>query len=258
MINQIINYHIAPVIISFIAESGDDLINARHISRKWKSFVDEDCEEVWQNIVSNNLFFKAVKNGNEYITDKCSTYINPNIRETNNSMIYSTRNTPLHEASIRGNADITEILLKKGADVNIIDSGGLTPLRATLLYRREYNNSKNNVVRLLLEYGAIKDTKNEKGNTPLHEATMVGNINAIKLLLEDGIDVDATNNDGRTALHLAAIYEYDDIIQLLLDYGADKDSRCNFKCKPWMTASGYLKKSTMRSLRSYHIAQKYY
>ncbi len=81
--------------------------------------------------------------------------------------------------------DITEIqkLIEAGADVNVTNSNGETPLYVA--------SSKNQteVVKLLLEAGAdVNKGRIEDGYTPLHVASH-GNFRVVKLLLDAGADV---------------------------------------------------------------------
>lgn len=60
-----------------------------------------------------------------------------------------------------------------------------------------------NRVSLLLKDGADPNEPNSKGNTPLHEAILKGNLSAIKLLLEYGADLFRENRKGVTPYYLS-------------------------------------------------------
>ena len=75
-------------------------------------------------------------------------------------------------------------------------------------------------VNILINKGANVNLKDFNGRTPLHIASILGNVNIVKsLLAKDAIDVNAVDNleaYQQTALHLATINGYCDIVELLL------------------------------------------
>jgi len=76
-------------------------------------------------------------------------------------------------------------------------------------------------VKLLLEYDADKEAKNNYGSTPLIRACANGYAETVKLLLEYGADKEAKNKYGSTPLIWASWNENTEIVKLLLEYGAD-------------------------------------
>jgi len=75
-------------------------------------------------------------------------------------------------------------------------------------------------VKLLIEVGADVNVKDEFGYTPLMEASTNDQIEVIKLLIESGADVNAKNKFKNTALARAYMYGYEEIFDLLKNYGA--------------------------------------
>ena len=73
--------------------------------------------------------------------------------------------TLLYIASRSGFYDMCELLLEKGASINVVQSTGSTPLHGAAYYRHTL------VVGLLLQHGAKTDIKNQAGNTALDEST---------------------------------------------------------------------------------------
>eukprot|EP01059_Diplonema_ambulator_P002744 TRINITY_DN12399_c0_g1_i1.p1 TRINITY_DN12399_c0_g1~~TRINITY_DN12399_c0_g1_i1.p1 ORF type:complete len:454 (+),score=78.24 TRINITY_DN12399_c0_g1_i1:200-1561(+) len=108
--------------------------------------------------------------------------------------------TPMHYAAMgRLGTPIVKLLAERGADMNVTEIRGWTPLHCA---------SFNNVpatVKLLLSQGADICAKTFQGELPLHLAAGNGCREIIDLLMAEGADINATDNKGRTALHHAAL-----------------------------------------------------
>jgi ankyrin repeat protein len=63
------------------------------------------------------------------------------------------------------------------------------------------------------------------GRTPLHEATIDGDVVRVKALLTSGIDPGAADDNGWTPLHFAAQESALEVVRLLLEAGATVDPR---------------------------------
>ena len=89
--------------------------------------------------------------------------------------------------------------------------------------------SSDEIVKILLRYGADVNLKDNEGWTALMLAALYSNtdsnVSTVKLLLDAGADVNLKNNEGWTALMLSARYSNtdsnDSTVKLLLDAGAD-------------------------------------
>ena len=71
---------------------------------------------------------------------------------------------PIHSACAVSNYDITEILIKNGADVNARQMEGVTPLHSAA------HNGQTKLVKLLIDNGADINSKMDNGHTPLFMA----------------------------------------------------------------------------------------
>lgn len=89
------------------------------------------------------------------------------------------------------------LLLKRGADVNLGDDRGWTPLHyvATASFQV--------LAETLVKAGANVNARSEDGETPLHRAARQNNVPTIKLLLAKGAALNAVNSRGETPLALA-------------------------------------------------------
>lgn len=115
--------------------------------------------------------------------------------------------TPLHIAAMQGKKEIAELIIKKGADVNIKDKNGITPL----MYASVPGNNQD-IVDLLLSNGA---------EITIFEAITLGKKDLIKSLLSKGTDINIENNMGLTPLYVSIVSRKREIAELLIDNGAD-------------------------------------
>jgi len=130
--------------------------------------------------------------------------------------------TPLHIASGRDadeiredSFDVISFLVERGADVHALDDNHLTPLH----FASQRGNDK--AARLLLGHGAVVHALDGNHRTPLHLASESGNTEAARLLLEHGADVRALDGNHSTPLHFASESGNANTARLLLEHGAD-------------------------------------
>ncbi|OLQ11111.1 Ankyrin repeat domain-containing protein 50 [Symbiodinium microadriaticum] len=127
--------------------------------------------------------------------------------------------TLLIHASENGQADVVQLLLEAGADKNLCDIDGCSPLLTAA------KGGHAPVLRLLLEAGAQVDLPSSGGRTALMCAASEGHQAVLQLLLEAGAQKDARDNRGNTALIYSAMTGHARVAELLLEAGADKDVR---------------------------------
>ena len=137
------------------------------------------------------------------------------------------RNTALHFAASAGNLDGARILLELGAEVDSQNNEGLTPLLRASQGMRE---GLRDLMRVLLDHGANRNARDNRGNTVLHLAASEGHLDAARMILELGVDVDPKNNEGLTPFLRASQGMREGhrvIMQLLLRHDADYTVRDN-------------------------------
>lgn len=87
------------------------------------------------------------------------------------------------------------------------------------------------IVEMLLKGGANPNVENKNGATPLTVAVFHGRAATVTTLLEKGADVNRVNSFGKTPLMYAAMYCYGDIAAILLKHGADPMTKGKFDGK---------------------------
>lgn len=116
-----------------------------------------------------------------------------------NSRELESNRTALHIVVERRDITWLNFLLAKGADPNLADSKGVTPL--LLAVRMGFVEA----VDSLVKNHARLDDSNDAGETPLISAVHARNIPMIRVLLAAGADPDHTDNSGRSARDYAKL-----------------------------------------------------
>lgn len=101
-------------------------------------------------------------------------------------------------ASYNGHTKLVELLIDKGADVNMVDE--LT--RNALMYAS--SGPFPNTVKVLLKAGADPNlTDDEQNWTPAMMAAAEGQLEVLKVLVENGADLEMVDVDGESPLYFA-------------------------------------------------------
>ena len=141
-------------------------------------------------------FLKAVE-------DRDGTVATEMLREPGTTIVNSrditSGETGLHIVTRQRNATWIRFLAQEGANPNIADKNGVTPLMlATQLGYIEG-------VEALIAANARVDVTNNAGETPLISAVHNRDISLLEVLLEAGADPDRTDNSGRSARQYAGL-----------------------------------------------------
>ena len=172
---------------------------------------NDDIENIKKHITckedtKQKLMWLSIKGGNCYVPEQSLLSI----------------------ASRYGNTEIMKYLISLGADVDDLDEYACTPLHFACLKRKENNKENIEAVKILLEagadpnkisykkfyriYGINTNKRSGTGETPLHNAAIMGNLEIVKYLLENGAkpSLFIKNNSGRTPIDYVNIYEDDE------------------------------------------------
>lgn len=114
--------------------------------------------------------------------------------KTDVNLLNAKGESPLMLAILKGQQDMAEKLIKKGADVN---KTGWTPLHYAA------TSGQLAIISELLENHAYIDAESPNGTTPLMMAARYGTLAAVKLLLNEGADPQLKNQQGLNALDFA-------------------------------------------------------
>lgn len=111
---------------------------------------------------------------------------------------------PLHWAVLNGDLDMVKLLVEHGAVLDCGDMNGDTPLHLAA----HVTNGGAAIAKYLLSKGALVGISNKRGDTPLHAAAGWNNVWVVRALILAGADVTAQNTYKQTPLHEAILYKY--------------------------------------------------
>jgi len=114
-----------------------------------------------------------------------------------------------------GRPDVVKSLLNDGALANAADEHGNRPLIAAVVAEQA------EIVRLLIQRGARPNVKGPEGRFPLGIAAARGNLPIVRILLQGGADIDARSDQRDTALHEAIRFDHPDVARLILSFKPD-------------------------------------
>jgi cytohesin len=123
----------------------------------------------------------------------------------------------LHVAAEYGNLQIMDCLIKAGANVNVLDSDGATPLFCAVA------QGETEAVIHLVENGADINLCEcgSKGRSPLHAAAESGNLEIMDCLIKAGANVNVQDSKGSTPLFCAVAKGKTEAVIHLIENGAD-------------------------------------
>lgn len=163
--------------------------------------------------------------------------------------------TLLHVASAWGHCDVAACLIDEGCDVDACDPSGDTPLHVVVPRKRR------GMIELLLERGANPNLRNANGWTPLgyaalqypeiipflrehgargtlHEAAGIGDVQLLEEWLRETPEgIEARDPQEQTPLHVAALCGSMAGIEFLLSKGADPSARNRIQQTPLHAAT---------------------
>lgn len=144
--------------------------------------------------------------------------------------------TPLRIAATAGHGSCVDLLIRKGAEVDLVDVKGQTALYMAVV------NGHLESTRLLLEAGADPNGSRHHCSTPVHHTVRVGRADLLQELLRYGADVDVNHHLSSDLqpslsrrltslvvcpLYISAAYHNLQCFKLLLQAGANPDFNCS-------------------------------
>jgi ankyrin repeat protein len=146
------------------------------------------------------------------------------------------RRSCLHYCAFGAKENIIELLLQYGADVNVKDRYGMSALH----YASFFANKK--LVKVLLQQGAKNNefSIDMLGISPLHCACFFGDPNTVEALANEN-NIDMQDDEGNSPLHIAAMHGHQKVALVLLQKRADpfRLDKKGFNCLHHAAMSGH-------------------
>ena len=136
---------------------------------------------------------------------------------TNINSAGSRGSTALHWAAEKGHTNILQFLLARGANVEVKDDEGNTPLLTS--------NGHLDIAQLLLEHGAEVNVQDRLLFTPLHWAAHFGHFDVVYLLISYGADLHARTSTGQLPIDVAKAAEMKRVLKQAMMVEPMMDSR---------------------------------
>lgn len=112
-------------------------------------------------------------------------------------------------AAALGHYYIVKSLLNEGANPNVSDAKGFSPLHFSA------QNGDARAVQLLVDFGASTEVINRQMRTPVMNAIAFGHIDTVRTLLDNGAKLDRIDLFGLTSLEIARQSGFENIVELL-------------------------------------------
>ena len=137
----------------------------------------------------------------------------------------------LQAASAGGHETIVQILLKEGADVNVQGGDDGNALQAASAGGHE------KIVQMLLKEGAEVNAQGGFYGNALQAASAGGHETVVQMLLEKGAEVNVQGGFYGNALQAASYKGHETVVQMLLEKGADVNAQGEFYVNALQAAS---------------------
>lgn len=123
--------------------------------------------------------------------------------------------SPLGLAAYFGRPSIVHLLLEKGANPNEPSHNAMQvrPLHSAVAHRQP--QVALTIAKILLKHGAEVNVTQQGGWTPLHQAAARGHAKLVKILLAHGADKQAESDTKLTPLQVAINGDYPEVVKLL-------------------------------------------
>ena len=164
------------------------------------------------DFIENHLIVNSYYKEIEEILKQDNSIVN---QENKNNL--NEENYPLILAVNLGLEDIVELLLKYGANPNVINSEGDSAFINTLMFKNEKISKK--YIQLFLDYGADVNIQDSLFRTALMYSIRLNHKNIVKLLLENGANPNLKDIDGDNSFSYNIDNNNIEITKLLLKYG---------------------------------------
>lgn len=162
-----------------------------------------------KNDLQINLFNAVLNGDKEQVQALLNQGADPNIKKyklivrpfspiKKENILINLGVEPLQVAAERGDAEIVEMLLNKGANPNTVSNDGNTPLHMAVVRKHP------EITKILIDKGASLDTQNKLGYTP---SDLAWDEEIVQILLDKGASPDIFNKPEAKALRQSPAFQ---------------------------------------------------
>uniref|UniRef100_A0ABD2VXJ3 Uncharacterized protein n=1 Tax=Trichogramma kaykai TaxID=54128 RepID=A0ABD2VXJ3_9HYME len=165
-------------------------------------------------------FHVACQSGYEDIVKKFLEFL-----QDVNCLVQKTGDSPLHLALAKDEIEVIKLLLRNGANPNVINLEGLTLLHIICVRYDDDDDLKEMIFEICDDIQQIVqiDARGKFDNTPLHWALSCNYKKMVESLLKRGANPNLANVDGSTPLHfICKKFYYDDLAEIFFKINDDK------------------------------------
>ncbi|KAH3701086.1 hypothetical protein DPMN_076070 [Dreissena polymorpha] len=129
--------------------------------------------------------------------------------------------TPLHLAILVKRPDIVEVLLKAGANPNLVDRNGCTSVHLSVC--KQFPECLETILQCSVVPPSV-NSRDYEGYYPLHSCVELNDFDAMKMLIKYEADMDVQDGKaGRSVLFYATEFNRTDMVRYLLEQGANAE-----------------------------------
>lgn len=164
---------------------------------------------------NNHILFDLIKEHkwNEFFDylNNTKEIVDVNIRDNSNNYL-------IQYALLYNKKNIIELLITKGAKLDILDVDGRTILFIPIKYN--YHDVLDTIIKFDKDNVGVSLTeiKDKNGHAPIHYAVLFNNYNALTLILQYQTNINIQDRLGNSALHSAIMIKNTSMVELLLKY----------------------------------------
>jgi ankyrin repeat protein len=190
------------------AEHFENLLKKEDLNRLFFTDISSDLTPYMLSVISGSNCEKIAE---EIKTN--STY------SRGKPVIHDYEMTYIMLASMTGNYEAAEYLLRNGADPDLHNGNGVTALMLAL------QNGHDDLAFLLMDYRADVNAKNGNGYSALMIAASKGMPHIVDNIIKHGADVNFLNSSKQSALNSAVRFGQKDVVISLVAAGSDINIR---------------------------------
>jgi len=121
----------------------------------------------------------------------------------------------LFDATVIGDQAVVAHLLRLGADINGAAADGTTALHAAAV-----SSEGEKIVQFLISKGADVNVRDNAGRSPLYVHSVKGRVYSVTCLLYNGADPSIRDDLNETPLNAADRHGHNEVVSVLLAFGA--------------------------------------